>query len=96
MGNTVVSMFVWLALRKDTSGDNSIEHVLAKTVIEGVCISVYISKDIIMVYKKSVNFLLGYEKKMCCQGEAVSCEINGMENIYKFKIKAKSMPKVSC
>ena len=48
MGNTAVYIFVRLALRKDTSGDNSIEHVLAKTAIEGVC--VYTSKDIIMVY----------------------------------------------
>lgn len=63
MGNTAVSMFVWLALRKNTSGDNSIEHVLAKTAIEGVCVSVYVSKDIIMVYIKVVKFLLGCEKK---------------------------------
>lgn len=63
MGNIAVSMFVWLALRRNTSGDNSIEHVLAKTAIEGVCVSVYTSKDIIMVYIKVVKFLLGYEKK---------------------------------
>lgn len=63
MGNTAVSMFVWLALRKNTSGDNSIEHALAKTAIEGVWVSVYTSKDIIMVYIKVVKFLLGYEKK---------------------------------
>lgn len=64
-----VSMFVWLALRKDTSGDNSIEHVLAKIAIEGVCISVYISKDIIIVYKKKCQLFVRLWEKMCCQGE---------------------------
>lgn len=83
MGNTAVSTFVWLALRKDTSGDNSIEHVLAKTAIEGVC--VYTSKDIIMVYIKKCQIFVRLWEKMCCQGEAVSCEINGMEIFINLK-----------
>lgn len=62
--NTAFSTFVWLIFRKDTSGDNAIEYVLAKADTKGVWVSVYTFKDIVVEYIKSVNFLLGYEKNM--------------------------------
>ena len=62
--NTAFSTLVWLVFRKDTSGDNAIEHVLAKADTKGVWVSVYIFKDIVVEYIKSVNFLLDYEKNV--------------------------------
>lgn len=68
---------------------------LGKNCYRG-CLRLYIQGHNHGIYIKKCQIFVRLWEKMCCQGEAVSCEINGMENIYKFKIKAKSMPRVFC
>lgn len=53
-----ISTFIWVVLRKGTSGDNYIEHVLAKADIEHVWVSVYTFKDIVMVYRKKCQIFV--------------------------------------
>lgn len=69
---------------KDTSGDHSVEYVLRKADMEDVRISVYTFKAI-EHRKVSNSFFYFTKQNMLPWGEAISCEVDGLYDIFKFK-----------